>query len=666
VEKLAALLQPDQKLAILAGAGVSLDAPSNLLPGWPFIEETVRRAVPKDVDLKAVLSLVDPPKADTKTFTRPGEFVRFEVLMWELVQSGLDPELHVLDCLGQSDKPNTNHFLLAELIRAGCIVVTTNFDTLIELAYEQSSTSSEPRLNVVCFDEDFPETGPSDGDRPTLWKIHGSLDLSQPGARRSIQATMISMLAPRMTRRKLAFLQGVLEDYDLLTVGYSGVDDLDLNPVIAECPSPRKLIWVVHDSSAKNPVFRDGNSLIKETLVTWPHDTVGWQRMLYTADQGGQEIRNYDNVFELCARTTDVLKYLSQVFRRSTNIQVATDEYRFGRNYPVAVKHFFDNWADSFPPARTARYRFVAQLLQTRGFRETYRACLDFVHERIAALEASSNATPNEKLMRLINRYNSIGDKTSALTHLRDELLALRSSLTSTEELVWLRLYACVAWQMQGDASGMKAFRDAAARAKEQHDLASELATLTTWRAFAGYSQWSDLFPEYVDPAVRAQYGDDEINALRLKARAHTGEKFPDEETRRLLQVADETGRFVQIWQQQDQACRDVLDDHPIVRQIAFHRLKRMQRFAIDMGDVPGEMYTTLAIGRLYLIDENPKDAFLYLSRVLELGRIVQKSEALSEAKTLLRDDLLMLKSDYKDSMRKHIQRSMWGRTVDN
>ena len=109
---LKSLLDYERRIAVLAGAGVSLDSPSNLLDGWSFMFETLRRICPPEIDdmirhssaeLKKdkawkkswVLSILDLPDSP---FHRPGEQLRFEVLMAELVQSGMDPELSVLKC----------------------------------------------------------------------------------------------------------------------------------------------------------------------------------------------------------------------------------------------------------------------------------------------------------------------------------------------------------------------------------------------------------------------------------------------------------------------------------------------------------------------------------------------------------------------------------------
>src|ERR1044072_5800137 len=169
-------LLPDSgtSLAILAGAGISLDSPSNLLAGRDFMDAVLSRIMPKEIDSDTAQSLISVP---SDRHFRPGEYIRFETLMGELVQSRIDPDLHVLDCLDECEHPNFNHYVLAELVRRGSVVMTTNFDRLIEVAYQRTAKPGELPLRVVYNDAQFPSDGPSHSKEPVLWKLHGSLSV---------------------------------------------------------------------------------------------------------------------------------------------------------------------------------------------------------------------------------------------------------------------------------------------------------------------------------------------------------------------------------------------------------------------------------------------------------------------------------------------------------
>jgi hypothetical protein len=141
------LLPLGEPLAILCGAGVSLSSPSNLLDGRSFMTQVLRRVRPAGVLRARLFQTLGRPRS---VRSRPGHFLRFELLMKALQDSELDRNLSVLDCL-ECDKPNKNHFLLASLVHAGCVVMTTNFDTLVEQAYQQLNPGNWPELRVAIY-----------------------------------------------------------------------------------------------------------------------------------------------------------------------------------------------------------------------------------------------------------------------------------------------------------------------------------------------------------------------------------------------------------------------------------------------------------------------------------------------------------------------------------
>src|SRR6201996_3750352 len=209
---LASLPTGPADLAVLAGAGISLDSPSNLLSGWNFMDAVLSRVMPNEVDRETRRSLISVPR--DRQF-RPGEYIRFETLMMEL-ESSIDPGLHVLDCLDECAHPNVSHYVLAELLRRGAIVMTTNFDHLIEIAFERTVKPGEPALRVVHDNARFETTDSTDAQTPTLWKLHGSLTVDGNATRESVQATPVQVMSPGLSGNKRGLLRGVLASKDLL------------------------------------------------------------------------------------------------------------------------------------------------------------------------------------------------------------------------------------------------------------------------------------------------------------------------------------------------------------------------------------------------------------------------------------------------------------------
>jgi hypothetical protein len=78
---------------------------------------------------------------------------------------------------------------------------------------------------------------------------------------------------------------------------------------------------------------------------------------------------------------------------------------------------------------------------------------------------------------------------------------------------------------------------------------------------------------------------------------------FPEEEIRRIHELAGKIGFFPILWDQAVRTVYDVIDDDPQVLLILHDRISKIKRFSIDLVDVLGEACTTLISGRLYIID---------------------------------------------------------------
>ncbi|MBY9008893.1 MAG: hypothetical protein KGD74_03395 [Candidatus Lokiarchaeota archaeon] len=112
---------PDAKLTFLVGAGCSVDAPSCLPAGRTMMD-----------------AIIDYTCAESEiNKIKKLEQLRFETLI-EIVRDSFDNELKIIDFYGQCDKPNIQHFFLAEMMKKGNFIMTTNFDFLIEYALLKS------------------------------------------------------------------------------------------------------------------------------------------------------------------------------------------------------------------------------------------------------------------------------------------------------------------------------------------------------------------------------------------------------------------------------------------------------------------------------------------------------------------------------------------------
>ena len=239
--ELESLIKPGQRLSVLAGSGVSLDAPSSLPTGWALTKSLLRSLLPEELHAR-IGELTDPQDE--------ARFLRFEQLM-TYVQA-FDPELRVLDALGTCDRPNPLHQLLAALVVRGDRVFTTNFDSLIEHALAQRGLVAESIVPVIHEADWRRDAQPSDC---RVFKLHGSIIDVRTGAssRQSVQATLRQIgrakdHATTLEPWKLQRLREALIEGDLLVVGYSGLDDFDVVPALRGIASRRRLIWIDHES----------------------------------------------------------------------------------------------------------------------------------------------------------------------------------------------------------------------------------------------------------------------------------------------------------------------------------------------------------------------------------------------------------------------------------
>ncbi len=154
------LFADDAKLTFLVGTRCSVDARSYLPAGMSIMDAIINYTCAES-EIQKILELKE---------------LRFEQLE-EIIRDRIDSELKVIDYYGQCDKPNLQHFFLADMIKKGHFVMTTNFDFLIEHALLQSNVPKKEIIPVIT-EQDFTEyDNPQElfrKGKKTVYKIHGS------------------------------------------------------------------------------------------------------------------------------------------------------------------------------------------------------------------------------------------------------------------------------------------------------------------------------------------------------------------------------------------------------------------------------------------------------------------------------------------------------------
>jgi hypothetical protein len=258
------VLDPPRTVA-LVGAGISV--PSGIASGQMFVDAVIPQLIPEEMRTnRLVAPLIEQP---ISTLLR---LIRFEGLV-EILRNHLDTRLTIMQYLETSWKPSALHYWAVQHVSKGGTVLTTNLDSLIELAFYELFGQSMPQC---ITDEDYSEFVRMNWDRPRLFKLHGSLRSGQYVAVHagdtehdpfadlnmrllaSFGVTLDAVGALRAANENsrgrftlpevvTAALKRVLQNKDLLIVGYSGSDDFDVMPTIWELRGVlRRLIWVQH------------------------------------------------------------------------------------------------------------------------------------------------------------------------------------------------------------------------------------------------------------------------------------------------------------------------------------------------------------------------------------------------------------------------------------
>ncbi|MBA7572298.1 Photosystem I assembly protein Ycf3 [subsurface metagenome] len=235
------LITPDSKLTFLVGAGCSIDPPS-CLPAGPAMMNAIIDYTCAESEIEKVKKL---------------DQLRFEALV-EIIRDRLDPDLKIIDFYGLCDKPNIQHFFLAEMIKKGHFVMTTNFDFLIEQALLQSNVSKDD-IEVVITKADFEKfNNPNElfeQGKKTVYKIHGSTKniISGEKTKDSLVATIQAFGSNKEGENifqiepfKRLLFDNISNERSLVVIGYSGSDDFDVVPTLKVLENLKNVIWINH------------------------------------------------------------------------------------------------------------------------------------------------------------------------------------------------------------------------------------------------------------------------------------------------------------------------------------------------------------------------------------------------------------------------------------
>lgn len=342
------LLEEGQNYNVIAGAGCSIDAPSNIPTSNKIIKEIIKFTCAKS-EIENISNI---------------EGLRFEVLL-EIIRSLLDNDLKILEYLEQCDKPNIIHFLLTEMIYRGYNVITTNFDFLIEHAIIQSNKNNDSIISVITEDDyrrfeniiDYLNT-----NKKFLFKIHGApKDILANRDTKDYFLSLIKKIGSYKSEFNLFFVEpykGVLfnklfNKAIIILIGYSGQNDFDIIPILKKYHKMKRIIWINH-------IENDGD---KEKIIEIIKNREYSSKDLDNLDKILVEIKNQNPNIEIFRIDTNAKRILKKILDFEPNIGINNFTLEFSdwlRNnidipnsmmkylIPHVIYFNFDRYEDSF------------------------------------------------------------------------------------------------------------------------------------------------------------------------------------------------------------------------------------------------------------------------------------------------------------------------------
>lgn len=226
------------EVVVFCGAGISVNS------GIPATIPLIRSILDKlAFPVHEQQMLLGPKLSDLR--------IPFEAFMQD-IQKNTDPSpLYNIYELGE---PNTNHFLLAYLMKAGQIktIVTTNFDKLIEKALEQKFGWRPGREYDLFYTEEQSKVIDWNSSKPRLVKLHGSVD-----DKKNMAITIEQVAKKELSEARKGIVDHVYSTgahKTVLLLGYSCSDVFDISPHITAVEGERKkVICLEHTAQDKSP-----------------------------------------------------------------------------------------------------------------------------------------------------------------------------------------------------------------------------------------------------------------------------------------------------------------------------------------------------------------------------------------------------------------------------
>lgn len=249
-----------RRVVFFLGAGASWEWPANLPTSLELLQELIK---------PVFLPLTN--ETGNESTQQILNSIRLEIFMQIMTDELGSKAIEALQIL-ENGQPNQNHLFVAALAEAGhCpLVITTNFDSLIEKALVKTSVS---KFEVWYSNGQYRRSLTASSTFKIL-KLHGSLrDRAGRKVHSSIEISTRD-LGRSIPRNKAKTINNILRNYDIVFLGYSGLDDFDLYPLILTTESDRILFWINHQEHQRMTHVRAEDLVFHPTQKVTNHERI--------------------------------------------------------------------------------------------------------------------------------------------------------------------------------------------------------------------------------------------------------------------------------------------------------------------------------------------------------------------------------------------------------
>ena len=498
------LLGTEPKI-FLIGAGCSVDPPSCLPTGRAMMEAIIRYCCPQS-EVENILQYLN--------------ILRFEGLV-DILSRTIDPNLKLIDYYSQCDKPNTQHFFLAEMLRRGHSIWTNNFDFLIEYAIQQSRistkdfhfivTNADSKKTNAIYDssDEFKRSG-----KCLFMKLHGSTKNIFTGeATRDSLITTLEVLGSdrdhssvfRLSGGREIILQKDSHYKSLIVMGYSGSDDFDIIPTLKRFDF-RQIIWLNH-------IKTSGEFRVKE-IVEKPSykdkvDLVLWETQQITRHRSSQYRKyKYNRGFRVDVNITWLISNLLPRIPpvNPNNFSINPTDWLY-KNFPrvsefqtydfaLQIFFFFRKYDDVLRCAQK-----ILQLIGNRTDLEQWRASILDIIGRVHFEQGNLQEAMNhfQRALSINKQVSNYGESTQNQTNILVDIANI--------------------YYIQGDLKNALKYYKTSLKTGYDHDAYSR-AHLGIGNIFFAKSNYDKALDFYRGAVSGAQHGNLKLLASALNAMA--------------------------------------------------------------------------------------------------------------------------------------------------